>query len=292
MVGIAGIAQPPPGYQLGTGVPQWATEILEEVKHIRQKMQTVENTDKTVNIINAKVTDLENNVKVLEKRISENEAACKFISDSHDSAQDSLKSANDEIRSLKKMCQSLEENSNSLESEKNELLEKITKLEMRSMNDNLMFYGIPENEGEDCKQLIRDIWTEQLEMSVDDANGVRIVRAHRVGGKRRGANKPRPIVAKFFDPDQREQIRTLSFDHSDALKSADKGIGVQWPKVIRDRRRELIPTMTRLRKDPLYKNKDVKLVVDKLLVDGREYKGTRAPATRETRTRNTAEDME
>lgn len=97
------------------------------------------------------------------------------------------------------MCQSLEENSSSLESEKNDLLEIITKLEMRSMNDNLMFYGIPENEGEDCKQLIRDIWTEQLEMSVDDANGVRIVRAHRVGGKRRSANKPRPIVAKFFD---------------------------------------------------------------------------------------------
>lgn len=199
-------------------VPSWATEMLEEIKHIKQRMLTVNNIDKTVNLINWKVTDLENNFKSLEKRVSETESTCKFIAESHDSTQEDLTVAKSEIKALKKMCQSLEEKSTNLESEKTELMDKITKSEMRSMGENLMFYGINENANEDCKQLIRNMWTEHLELTKEEADAVKVVRAHRVGGKKRGASKPRPIVAKFFDPDQRETIRTLSFDHADALK--------------------------------------------------------------------------
>jgi hypothetical protein len=145
-----------------------------------------------------------------------------------------------------------------------------------------MFYGIEENDNEDCKQLIRNMWTEHLDMTKEEADAVKVVRAHRVGGKRRGATKPRPIVAKFFDPEQRETIRSLSFEHADALKDSKQGIGVQWPKPIRDKRRELIPTMTSLRKNPRFKDKDVRLVLDKLMVDGKEYTGPRVPTTDDT----------
>lgn len=274
------VAQPPMAPQ--QMAPSWATEILEEIKHIKQRMLTVDNIDKTVNLINVKVTDLENNFKSLEKRVSETESTCKFIAESHDSTQEDLTLAKSDIKTLKKMCQTLDEKSKNLESEKTEMMDKITKLELRSMGDNLMFYGIEENDNEDCKQLIRNMWTEHLDMTKEEADAVKVVRAHRVGGKRRGATKPRQIVAKFFDPEQRETIRTLSFEHADALKDSKQGIGVQWPKPIRDKRRELIPTMTSLRKNPRFKDKDVRLVVDKLMVDGKEYTGPRVPTTDDT----------
>ena len=59
----------------------------------------------------------------------------------------------------------------------------------------------------------------------------------------KSATKTRPIVAKFHYYEQREQVRKLSFDASDALKAANLGVGLQIPKEIRDARKPLYPAM-------------------------------------------------
>lgn len=245
--------------------PLWATELLEDVRQIKDRLKTVDRIDKTVNLINVKVTDLETSLKSLEVRVNETELSCKFMSDASEKTNEELKVAKDELKSLKQQTKNLE-------IEKQNLEEKITKLETRSMGDNLMFYGMKEERDEDCKKLVKEVFQNQLGMSDEEAGEIRVIRAHRVGPRRPRMTKPRPVVAKFFDPDQRERIRQLSFDHADDLKAADIGMGIQWPKIIRDKRRDLIATMNRLKKDPLYKNKEIKLVVDKLLVDGRVYR--------------------
>ena len=73
------------------------------------------------------------------------------------------------------------------------------------------------------------------------AHELKFDRLQRVGPK--SATKTRPIVAKFHYYEQREQVRKLSFDASDALKAANLGVGAQIPKEIRDARKPLYPAM-------------------------------------------------
>ena len=97
-------------------------------------------------------------------------------------------------------------------------------------------------------------------------------RVHRVGADT--AKKPRPIVAKFHYFKERELVRQKGYEASETLKKDNYGIGIQWPKQVRDARKELYPVMKRL-KDNGHQN--VKMVRDKLYVNGREYNGPRAP---------------
>ena len=76
---------------------------------------------------------------------------------------------------------------------------------------------------------------------MDRAYQLKFDRVHRVGPK--SAAKVCPIVAKFHYYDQREQVRKLSFDSSEALKTAKQGVGAQLPKEVRDARKPLYPIM-------------------------------------------------
>ena len=60
--------------------PPWATELLEEVKQIKTKLQSIEKIEKTVNSINVKVSDLETKMKALDTRVNETEKSCQFSS--------------------------------------------------------------------------------------------------------------------------------------------------------------------------------------------------------------------
>ena len=60
-------------------------------------------------------------------------------------------------------------------------------LESRSMRDNLMFYGIPESDGEeDCELLVKKLCDEHLKMASD---ALMFDRVHRVGVKKRNAHR-------------------------------------------------------------------------------------------------------
>lgn len=90
-------------------------------------------------------------------------------------------------------------------------------------------------------------------------------RVHRVGTA--SNNKVRPIVAKFHYFKQREIVRQASYDHAQALKGANIGIGIQWPQQVREARKSLYPIMQQEKS----KGNAVKLVKDKLFVNGVEH---------------------
>ena len=126
------------------------------------------------------------------------------------------------------------------------------------MRDNLMFYGIPEGgEHEDCEMLVKELCETTLKMT--QAYNLKFDRIHRVGSK--SAAKIRPIVGKFHYYAQREEVRKLSFDYSEALKTAKRGIGAQLPKEVRDARKPLYPKM----KEAKDEGKSVKFVGKKTL---------------------------
>lgn len=61
------------------------------------------------------------------------------------------------------------------------------------MRDNLLFFNIPERDQENTTEIIHELLETKMEIR-DARNKVKIDRSHRIGRKREGNRKPRPIV--------------------------------------------------------------------------------------------------
>ena len=133
--------------------------------------------------------------------------------------------------------------------------------EARSRRNNLIFFGMKEEMGEDCNRKVRDL--------VRSVTGFDVVleRAHRLGRKRPEVGgvegKPRPIIVKFLDFNHREKVR------QDRKKFVNVSIGEDWPAAIRETRKRLVPDMME------YKRKGHQAWIAypaRLIVDGQEKK--------------------
>ena len=262
----------PPMTPLNNQPPEWATVLMNDVKAIKTQVSKIENIEKTMNQMCGKIKDLEVNVGNIDKRLSTVETSCSFISSQHDDHKRELETAKRELKKMKTTCDSLEKNPKTLQNDKSTLESKLNDLEYRSMRDNLMFYGVPEQENEDCDNRIKALISEKLELS--QAGSISFDRVHRVGPFSHG--KIRPIVAKFHYYKEREVVRTKSFELSEKLKAEKNGIGAQWPKQMRETRKTLHAIMQQERA----KGNTAKIVKDKLYVNGHLYvqSPTSAPA--------------
>ncbi|KAH3843416.1 hypothetical protein DPMN_116933 [Dreissena polymorpha] len=109
------------------------------------------------------------------------------------------------------------------------------------MRENLLFYGLRENQQKNCEQTTKQVIWERLEI----VDNIIFDRVHRQGKPHLG--KSRPIVAKFYYYTQREQVRTTATTKFDILKNADLGIGVQQTKTVLTKRRQMSDEFNRER---------------------------------------------
>ncbi|KAK3084896.1 hypothetical protein FSP39_020969 [Pinctada imbricata] len=132
------------------------------------------------------------------------------------------------------------------------------------MRENLLFFGIPEEEEEDCDIVLIDFLTDTMKIRTD----ISFERIHRVGRKhapRDGQRqRPRPIVAKFSFFKDRELVRSQA---PWTLKGSNYWVKEQFPVEIEQRRKALYPIM----KEERRKKNKVKLVRDRLFINGFEY---------------------
>ena len=246
---------PPP-----SNPPSWMADLIKDVKEIKLSMAKLDKIEQTVNMISLKVSDLETKVNSMDIKVNDVEDSCKFISSENDDRKKELEKTKTELKSLKSNCKTLEDKNSKLET-------KVVDLESRSMRENLLFYGIPEGgPQENCEILIKELCVNHLEMP--EAQSMLIDRAHRIGPSK--PNKTRPIVVKFHYFGEREAVRTRSYDKTESLKQAKVGVGVQWPQQVRETRKSLYPVMQKEKQ----KGKNVKMVRDKLYINGTEYKPT------------------
>ena len=196
-----------------------------------------------------------------------------FLGNQYDDHKNELGETKTKLKNLRGTFDRLQERAKTLETEKTIMQSKLTELEYRSMRDNLMFYGVPEQEHKDCEQVIKQVIGEQL--GLVQAGNISFDRAHTVGMHVRG--KVRPIVAKFHYYKEREMVRTKAYEHADDLKKANLGIGTQCPKQIREARKPLYTIMEQEKAE----GNTVKLVKDKLYINGKLYKPAE-PMTTET----------
>lgn len=273
------MASPPPAHGGTPGlfprtpapIPPWASQILDELKQIKEKVSRIDKIEKAVTSISSKLSDLENSVKSLDARQSDTEKSCTFLSDLNDEMKNDLDSTKEKLKTMNINCQTLDSKFQMLSKEKAIMEEKLISLERKTMEMNLVFYGVPEVSGDEeiCEEQVKSqVMKNILEMKEQAVNNLKIDWAYR--GGRRDNRKPRPIIVKFTDFKTRENVRSLSFQKGDALKAKGMGISVQWPQTIRDRRRKLFPIMQRLQNE----GNNVRMVADRLYVNGQLYRET------------------
>ena len=221
--------------------PPWATDIIEDLKYIKQSVSTIDKIEKMVDRINTKVETLETKVKNNDARVTEVEQSNQFISNEFEETKKKITSASAEIKKLSIRCTDFEETVSKLETQNIILEEKCNDLESRSMRENLLFHGFDESNGEECEQVIKDFIANKLEIDTI----ITLDRTHRLG--RPKTTGPRPIVAKFHEYKQRELVRTTSITKSAALRDDHQSVGIQQTKAILQKRRSMFPLMERER---------------------------------------------
>ena len=101
------------------------------------------------------------------------------------------------------------------------------------MKDNLIFYKLPEENGENCEEKVLSFIENRLGIERATTE-TKLHTAHRIGTFNRG--NTRPIVAKFTYYPDREKVRKAAKN----LKGTEFGISEQYPREIMEKRKQLI----------------------------------------------------
>lgn len=230
---------PPPSFN--DTPPQWAIEIMEDLKTIKASVAKIDKIERTVDKINSKVDSLESKVKSIDGRLLETEKSAAFINKEFEESKKVISTTKSEIKTLSNKCDQFEFKLKKIESDNNNILEKTDDLEYRSMRENLLFHGIEEREHEHCEDVIHSFIQEALNITTN----VTFDRVHRIGKVK--ADKCRPIVAKFHYYKERELVRNTAFEKFEDLKRINKRVGIQQTKAVLQKRNERYPIMDRER---------------------------------------------
>ena len=113
--------------------------------------------------------------------------------------------------------------------------EKVLHMEEYSRRENLIFRNIPERPGENCRELIFNTMTKEMDI---DTSQIRCHAVHRMGKSIQG--RPRPIIPRFVCREDKEVV----FRKRNLLKESshhpDAYITLDYPSEIQDERAILI----------------------------------------------------
>lgn len=202
-----------------------------------------------------KLDKIERHLASVDQDIKDLKESYTFVNATADELKEGQKTQNDSIKSL-------EESIARIEAKNATLTQELNDIRAHSMRNNLVFYNLPEVEKEDPFVTVREVLANK--MRIDENNEIEIERAHRLGEKR-DDGKPRPIVAKLLRYQDKEYIRKSAY----LLKGTKLGISEQFPKVIAEARKKLYPIMKKAKEG----GHTVKLIKDKLYINGQRYRG-------------------
>ena len=226
------------------------TKLFERLDMMDKKLGQLESIQSSLHKVTVQVNDMNTTVSSMELQLRELEQSREYDSKTLQEMQERQR----EIDSLLQKMQKAEV----------EQKERLIDLQCRQMRDNLIFYNIRDDRGEQneaCAQKLIDFL--EYEMKVENARSIRFDRIHRLG--RYDPAKNRPVIAKFCFFQEREMVRSCAKN----LDGSPYAVSQQFPKEVLEKRRSLIPTLKSLRDQ----GKRAYISVDKLFVDGRIYKG-------------------
>lgn len=107
--------------------------------------------------------------------------------------------------------------------------------EARSRRNNLLFFNVAEEEKEDCIRKVLDFG--RIICPNKDAMSLMVERSHRLGKKRANA-KPRPIIAKFVNFQDK-----MEFLKGKRLLPTTISVAEDFPLEVREARKTLLPRL-------------------------------------------------
>lgn len=143
----------------------------------------------------------ENVLKSLEKTIAEIVASS--VKETVQEMLGTIKQMSEEIDNLKKENKSLRKKTE----------DRVVGLEQYSRRNNLRFFGVPEESGENIEHKVGEIIAGRMNVALPD---FAIDRCHRIGNHRDNRSKPRQIVVKFTS----YKFRSLVFSNKKLLKGS------------------------------------------------------------------------
>lgn len=187
--------------------------INETLSIVCAKLDQMSTKLSKLEIIDKRLDDLEKNVSTVNKEIQgvkeikmkvvEIEKGMSYLSSQYDNQQKEIREIKHTIGEINKRP-----DNHSVMAELQEVRDDLTQLkeshldlQTRSMRDNLLFEGIPEDSEENTEEVIKDFIQTELEIT-DEINFHRV---HRMGKHKE--NKHRPIVAKFVLHKDKEIVR-------------------------------------------------------------------------------------
>lgn len=164
-------------------------------------------------------------------------------------------------------CESCIDEQNSrydkITNELKDIRNSLSDITARSMRDNLLFLNIQETRGENPKTVLRNFLRDKLKMGNTDQ--IQINRCHRIKPKAGPGNKIRTLIAQFLNTEQRD----LVLKKAKLLAGTPFVIREQFPAHVEQVRKELYGPLREARDE----GHRAFLVVDKLIVNRREYDG-------------------
>ncbi|XP_062568339.1 uncharacterized protein LOC134230520 [Saccostrea cucullata] len=246
-------------------------QMNSRLSEIESKMSQLNVIQSDVAKIKTKVTDLDSEIKIIRSEFKDLESNVSSLGQVFDSVKDTAEAAKKQADSNKNEikrvgCEQIaaqrqtERDLQLINKENAEIRDSIVDLKTRSMRDNLMFSGIPEQKGEDTEGVLQLFLRKKFKLDYE----ISFERVHRLGKFTEFSDRPRNIVAKFTYFKDREYIRTKA---PHRLHGCNIWVNEQFPAEIEERRKKLYPVMRQARLDKC----KTKLVRDVLYINGKVY---------------------
>ena len=245
------------------------TNVLTRLTEIENNVSKLSKIENIVEKVQTDVNKLKKENERISSQVTEFETSCQAMSSMFDAYIDSRERTEKEITELKLINQNLDQNVKTMNQNYEKLQNEILELKTRSMQENLLFFGIEEKPGENTETELRNFLKNQVLLnSPESVDQIVFDRVHRLGARKGSRDKPnaRPIVAKFERYTDREYVRKESFN----LNREKNGYTVreQFPYETEQKRKTLYPVM---RKFKANKENKVVLIRDKLFINGTQY---------------------
>ena len=256
---------------------------LGSIENCLTKLGKIENE---VAMARAEVANIKADNSNFNGRLLDVEIYCQNQSDSFDDLHKKADSCSSQVKSIKDENGYFRQQLAEMRSNYTTLHDDFLELKTRTMQENLLFFGIPEpeqprslneargrnqHEPENVEISLRNFIADELSLDPTSmVEDIKFDRVHRLGpfrSDRNSRSNPRPIIAKFERFSDREIIRKAGIELNSSRVSKFR-IREQFPKEIEERRKMLYPAMYRLKANP---NNRVSLVRDKLYVNGHLY---------------------
>jgi hypothetical protein len=234
-------------------------DIIMFLKKIEGKIENVELKLKTLDNLEKKVDNFENDLKKMWLNIHENKKC----------TDDKINKLEERVEVVEFSGSSSDSKIEDLQKSNTELKGEISYLKSQQMRNNLLFGGVPEIPNEkpaDTEQILRKHLCDNLKLAKEIVDGIKIERAHRIGSQGSDPNKRynRKIVCMFSYFKDREHVRRQRFN----LNGTSFYLHEQFPPEVVNKRRRLIPLLKKAKDE----HKEAWISYDTLFIDGKPVK--------------------